>query len=172
MRVAASHAWRQQIESIQRASRDSLEAQRIASSGRRIERPSDDPAGFHRATLLEAMQADLGAGRRKAELALREKRRSVGQQVQEAVSAYQAAKAVLESLEREVKATQETAQLLQEEVRQGIAPQSEHLIAQDALLAATVSLARQGIQERLTALALWTSLGEFPLATHTREKPR
>ena len=84
------------------------------------------------------------------------------QQVQEALSAYRAAKAVLASLERESSAAQENEALLREEVRQGIAPQSEHLAAQDALLAATVSLARQRIQERLAALALWTTVGEFP----------
>jgi len=112
---------------------------------------------------------------RKAGLALRERRKRVLQQVHEAVSAYRTAKAVLDSLEREVSASRETEQLLQEEVRQGLAPQSEHLTAQDTLLSATVSLARQRIQERLSALALWTTLGEFPLSStqhQTQEKPR
>ncbi len=103
------------------------------------------------------------AAQDKATLALREKRRGIAREVQEAFSAFQAAKAVLASLERETRAAQETEELLQEEVRQGIAPQSEHLTAQDTLMASRVALARQRIQERLAALSLWTVLGEFPL---------
>ena len=112
------------------------------------------------ATRAKVREAE--AQQRKAGLALREKRRRIAQDVQEAVSAYQASRAVLDSLEREVAATRETEELLREEVRQGIAPQIEQLTAQDALLTATVSLARQRIDERLAALRLWGILGDFP----------
>lgn len=69
MRITAAHAYRAQLESLRRTSRDSFEAQRQASSGRRIERASDDPTGFHRATLLSAMQSDISTGQKKMELA-------------------------------------------------------------------------------------------------------
>ncbi len=111
------------------------------------------------------------AGHRKAALALREKRRRIAQDVQEAVSAYQASRAVLDSLQREVDASRETEELLREEVRQGIAPQIEQLTAQDTLLTATVSLARQRIDERLAALRLWGVLGEFPTLTSEEAPP-
>lgn len=105
---------------------------------------------------------EAASASRQAELALREKRRRIAQEVREAVSAYRASRAVLDSLQREVDASRETEQLLREEVRQGIAAPIEQLTAQDALLTATVSLARQRIDERLAALRLWSVLGEFP----------
>ena len=68
MRVTAAHAYRARIEAMRRASSDSFDAERVAASGKRIERPSDDPAGFQRAPLLRAMQSDMEAGRRKMDL--------------------------------------------------------------------------------------------------------
>jgi len=69
MRITAAHAYRAQIESLRLTCRDSFEAQRKASSGKRIERASDDPTGFHRATLMKAMKSDLGHARKKMDLA-------------------------------------------------------------------------------------------------------
>jgi len=68
MRITAAHAYRSRIDAMRRSASDSLDAQRKAASGKRIERPSDDPAGFQRATLLRAMQEDMSAGRRKMDL--------------------------------------------------------------------------------------------------------
>ncbi len=48
-------------------SRESFDAQRTASSGKRIERPSDDPVGVHRVNLLRAMKSDLDTAQRKME---------------------------------------------------------------------------------------------------------
>ncbi len=68
MRITAAHAYRARIEAMRRSSSNSFDAERKAASGKRIERPSDDPAGFQRATLLRAMQEDMEAGRRKMDL--------------------------------------------------------------------------------------------------------
>jgi flagellar hook-associated protein 3 FlgL len=65
MRITGAHAYRARIEAMRRKTGESFEAERKAATGKRIERPSDDPAGFQRATLLRAMQTDLEAGSRK-----------------------------------------------------------------------------------------------------------
>lgn len=100
--------------------------------------------------------------RRKAELSAGEKRRQIAREVEEARHLHAAARASLESLRKEAEAAEEGSALLEEECRQGIAPYSEQLTAQDTLLAARVALVRQELVERVAALRLWSVLGEFP----------
>lgn len=115
--------------------------------------------GGRTAATVRAAEAEA----RKARLALEERRRQVLQEVQEALSAHRTARAMLESLGRETAAAAETDLLLQEEARQGIATQIERLTAQDTLLAARVTLARQILAERIAALRVWAVAGDFPI---------
>lgn len=69
MRVTAAHAYRTQLDSMRRKAADSVEAQRAAASGSRIDRPSDDPVAAQRAVLLRAMQSDVETSRGKMEQA-------------------------------------------------------------------------------------------------------
>lgn len=65
MRITASQTYRAQLESMRSRSRESFEAQRTASSGRRLLHPSDDAVGLQRSNLLRAMRADIDVGRGK-----------------------------------------------------------------------------------------------------------
>jgi flagellar hook-associated protein 3 FlgL len=48
------------------AARQHLQAQRIAGSGKRLQRPSDDPVGMQRSMLVRAAKADVDIARDKA----------------------------------------------------------------------------------------------------------
>jgi flagellar hook-associated protein 3 FlgL len=48
------------------AARQHLEAERVASSGKRLQRPSDDPVDMQRAMLVRASKADIDIARKKA----------------------------------------------------------------------------------------------------------
>jgi flagellar hook-associated protein 3 FlgL len=72
MRVTAAHAYRAQLDTMRRKAADSVDAQRAAASGSRIDRPSDDPVAAQRAVLLRAMQSDVGTSRGKMEQARHE----------------------------------------------------------------------------------------------------
>lgn len=121
---------------------------------------------------VDAQVRQAEARHRQAELAMRERRRGLRRESEEAVSAYQTARATLVSLEKEAKAAEETARLLSEEFRQGIATHLELLTAQDTLLAARVGLVRQELAVRLASLGLWRVLGEFPALEAGKEEGR
>lgn len=65
MRVTAAHAYRAQLDSMRRAAAESVKAQRIAASGSRVERPSDDAVAAGRAVLLRSASLDVAVARTK-----------------------------------------------------------------------------------------------------------
>jgi outer membrane protein len=98
----------------------------------------------------------------QAQLEMQRRRRELSRETEAALAAHRASAAAVAGLQREVRAAQETSELLSEEFRQGIATQLELLTAQNTLLAARVELARQALDERLAVLSLWRIFGEFP----------
>ena len=66
MRITAVQAFRVRLANMRTAARQHLEAERVASSGRRLQRPSDDPVDVQRAMLIRAHRADLSIAREKA----------------------------------------------------------------------------------------------------------
>ena len=75
MRVTQSQAYRAQLQDARRKKADSAQAAHRASSGRRIDRPSDDPSGSGRALLLKAAAKDFTIGREKIDRAVAETER-------------------------------------------------------------------------------------------------
>ncbi len=69
MRVTQTQAHRAQVLETRRKQADQAKASRTATSGRRIERPSDDPAGSRRALLAKAAAEDYSIGRAKIDQA-------------------------------------------------------------------------------------------------------
>ncbi len=67
MRVTATQVYRSQLRQTRTKSAAAFEAQETAISGRRIRRPSDDPAGAARSVRIREMRGDIGASRGKIE---------------------------------------------------------------------------------------------------------
>jgi flagellar hook-associated protein 3 FlgL len=65
MRVTAAQVYRSQLRQTRNKSADAFEAQAKAISGRRILRPSDDPAGAARSIRIREMRGDIGTARGK-----------------------------------------------------------------------------------------------------------
>ncbi len=65
MRVTNGQIYRAQIQEMRRTSEDNYEAQRTAASGRRLERPSDDPRATEQSLLLRETRAGLNQGSEK-----------------------------------------------------------------------------------------------------------
>ncbi len=65
MRVTAAQVYRSQLRQTRNKSSDAFEAQAKAISGRRILRPSDDPAGAARSVRIREMRGDIGTARGK-----------------------------------------------------------------------------------------------------------
>ncbi len=78
MRVTQTQAHRAQLLEARRKKADAADAAKIASSGRRITRPSDDPAGARRALLVKAASEDYAIGRSKIDHAGAEHARREG----------------------------------------------------------------------------------------------
>ena len=66
MRVTAVQSFRARLHNMKTAARQHLEAERVASSGKRLQRPSDDPVDMQRAMLVRASKADIDIARKKA----------------------------------------------------------------------------------------------------------
>lgn len=69
MRIAATHTYRNQLETTRRKGEEAFEAQRIAGSGRRVETPSDDPVAHRRISAVGTYRGELGAARTKVDRA-------------------------------------------------------------------------------------------------------
>ena len=78
MRVTQSQANRAQLLETRQKKVASSKAARIATSGKRIERPSDDPTGSRRALLARAAAEDYAIGRAKINHAGAEQQRREG----------------------------------------------------------------------------------------------
>lgn len=65
MRVTAAQVYRSQLRQTRNKSADAFAAQTKAISGRRIQRPSDDPAGAARSVRIREMRGDIGTAREK-----------------------------------------------------------------------------------------------------------
>ncbi len=65
MRVTAAQVYRSQLRQTRNKSADAFQAQAKAISGRRILRPSDDPAGAARSVRIREMRGDIGTARGK-----------------------------------------------------------------------------------------------------------
>jgi len=66
MRVTAVQTFRARLLNMRTAARQHFNAQRIAGSGKRLQRPSDDPVDMQRSMLVRAAKADLDIARDKA----------------------------------------------------------------------------------------------------------
>lgn len=66
MRVTAVQAFRTRLLNMRTAARQHFTAQRVAGSGKRLQRPSDDPVDMQRSMLVRAAKADLVIAREKA----------------------------------------------------------------------------------------------------------
>jgi flagellar hook-associated protein 3 FlgL len=75
MRITASQVSRAQLLEARRKQVDGAKAGQRASSGRRIDRPSDDPSGSRRALLVKAAIDDYAIGRKKIDRAATEHER-------------------------------------------------------------------------------------------------
>ena len=65
MRVTTAQVYRSQLQRTRRKGADAYEAQARATSGRRLQRPSDDPAGAARSVRIREMRGDIGTARDK-----------------------------------------------------------------------------------------------------------
>ena len=65
MRVTAAQVYRSQLQRTRRKSSEAFSAQEKAISGRKLLRPSDDPAGAARSVRIREMRGDIGTARGK-----------------------------------------------------------------------------------------------------------
>ena len=69
MRVTANRIYQARLREMRRRSRDMLEAQNVAASGRRMVKPSDSPGDVGRSRAVREMRGDMSAARQKVDRA-------------------------------------------------------------------------------------------------------
>jgi flagellar hook-associated protein 3 FlgL len=69
IRLTPSQLFRTQIRNMQRSGMDAFEAQQVAASGRKFNKPSDDAVGSQRSVILRELHGDVQVGRKKMDIA-------------------------------------------------------------------------------------------------------
>jgi len=69
IRITPAQLFRSQIRNMQRSGKDAFEAQQVAASGRKLNRPSDSPVDAQRSVILRELRSDVHVARSKMDLA-------------------------------------------------------------------------------------------------------
>jgi len=67
--MTPAQLFRSQIRNMRRSRNESFEAQQVAASGRRLNKPSDSPVGAQRSVVLRELRSDVSVARNKMDLA-------------------------------------------------------------------------------------------------------